>query len=61
MTMNWSFLKTNVIVQSFYQVLFKNCTQGDLFYGEITCFAINLAYVYSDLQRKLDVIPKPPC
>ena len=50
MTMNWSFLKTNVIVQSFYQVLFKNCTQGDLFYGEITCFAINLAYVYSDLQ-----------
>ena len=46
---------------SVYQVLFKNCTQGDLFYGKITCFAINLAYVYSDLQWKFDVIPKPPC
>lgn len=59
MTMNW--FPEDKCYCSVYQVLFKNCTQGDLFYGEISSFAINLAYVYSDLQWKFDVIPKPSC
>lgn len=36
---------------SAYQVLLKNCTEGDLFYAEITSLAINLAtftVIYSE-------------